>query len=81
MPEWASTLIHIPNPSEQKLDKLGFKAAIFEWSSVVNKPHSQLRTEFRLGPLDVTFPLEKLTLVTGHTGSGKTALLNALLGG
>jgi ABC-type cobalamin/Fe3+-siderophores transport system ATPase subunit len=36
---------------------------------------------FELGPLDITFPKGKLTLVSGATGSGKSALLAALLGG
>lgn len=38
-------------------------------------------TQFMLGPLSISFPLGKLSLVTGTNGSGKTALLSALLGG
>ena len=36
---------------------------------------------FVLGPLDVRFPKGLLSLISGPTGSGKSALLNALLGG
>lgn len=35
---------------------------------------------FVLADVNVDFPIGKLTLITGPTGSGKTALLNALLG-
>jgi ABC-type transport system involved in cytochrome bd biosynthesis, ATPase and permease components len=58
---------------------LAFKAASFEWygtSKTEGAPNP-----FKLGPLDVTFPPGKLTLISGATGSGKSALLIALLGG
>jgi ABC-type multidrug transport system fused ATPase/permease subunit len=35
---------------------------------------------FVLADINIDFPIGKLTLITGPTGSGKTALLNALLG-
>lgn len=35
---------------------------------------------FRLSDLNVDFPIGKLTVITGPTGSGKTAILTALLG-
>jgi ABC-type transport system involved in cytochrome bd biosynthesis fused ATPase/permease subunit len=35
---------------------------------------------FRLSDLNVDFPIGRLTVVTGPTGSGKTAILTALLG-
>lgn len=37
-------------------------------------------TVFNLSDLNITFPVGKLSVVTGPTGSGKTAILTALLG-
>ena len=81
VPDWASTLsIPMPNSSHVMDDKVGFSEASFEWQdpSSSTAPPS---TRFRLGPLDVVFPTGKLTIVSGATGSGKSALLAALLGG
>ena len=41
---------------------------------------SSTETVFNLSNLNVEFPIGKLTIVTGPTGSGKTAVLIALLG-
>jgi ABC-type siderophore export system fused ATPase/permease subunit len=79
VPEWASTLTasthgeNIPSDGE-----VGFDTACFEWQGT---PKSGMPARFRLGPIDVKFPKAKLTLVSGATGSGKSALLAALLGG
>ncbi|KAH8835549.1 P-loop containing nucleoside triphosphate hydrolase protein [Flagelloscypha sp. PMI_526] len=74
VPDWASTLSAIPQP---KIERLGFiGGARFEWNSVKSSDHPT----FQLGPLDFEFPLGAVSLVTGPTGSGKTALLSALLG-
>lgn len=57
---------------------VGFEKGIFTWSMVTRgRPHAP----FKLGPLDLTFPIGELSLVSGATGSGKTALLLSLLGG
>ncbi|KAJ6520112.1 P-loop containing nucleoside triphosphate hydrolase protein [Mycena sanguinolenta] len=76
VPEWASTL------TSSELDvsgtDVGFDAATFEWD--VPSPTASTATRFQLGPLDTIFPKGKLTLVSGATGSGKTATLLALLG-
>ncbi|KAJ7170194.1 pleiotropic drug resistance ABC transporter [Mycena filopes] len=76
VPEWASTLTSSP-PDSPKTD-IGFTAATFEWQVPSQSPSVTAR--FQLGPLDFKFPTGKLTLVSGATGSGKTALLLALLG-
>ncbi|KAJ6621075.1 pleiotropic drug resistance ABC transporter [Mycena sp. CBHHK59/15] len=76
VPEWASTLTASePEPPDRDI---GFSAAAFEWQ-VPSQSHSST-SRFQLGPLDVVFPKGKLALVSGATGSGKTALLSALLG-
>ena len=67
----------IPEPAKEGT-RVGFENAIFTWSVV---PRGRQDTPFKLGPLNIAFPLGKLSLVSGATGSGKTALLLSLLGG
>lgn len=43
-------------------------------------PSSEPAPRFQLSNLSVQFPLGKLSIITGPTGSGKTAMLTALLG-
>ncbi|KAJ7631233.1 P-loop containing nucleoside triphosphate hydrolase protein [Roridomyces roridus] len=74
VPKWASSL----TASEAESDNIGFATAIFEWQALPQTP--PVASRFQLGPLDVLFPEGKLTLVSGATGSGKTATLLALLG-
>ncbi|KAJ7675323.1 P-loop containing nucleoside triphosphate hydrolase protein [Mycena rosella] len=75
VPKWASTLT-APEP-ESPVGDIGFSAAVFEWQAPTQLTPT---ARFQLGPLDVKFPAGKLTLVSGATGSGKTAMLLALLG-
>jgi ABC-type siderophore export system fused ATPase/permease subunit len=77
VPDWASTLTASTLASSD--GEVGFRTATFAWQVVPNSAPSPAR--FRLGPLDITFPRGKLTLICGATGSGKSALLAALLGG
>ncbi|KAK2461428.1 hypothetical protein APHAL10511_005891 [Amanita phalloides] len=74
VPDWASTLTAPAIPAEP--DRMGFSQASFDWE----KNDSDSTSRFGLGPLDITFPRGKLTLVSGATGSGKSAMLAALLG-
>ncbi|KAJ7109921.1 P-loop containing nucleoside triphosphate hydrolase protein [Mycena epipterygia] len=76
VPEWASTLT-APEPTSPVRD-VGFSAATFEWQTPSQT--TSVTSRFQLGPLDVIFPQGKLTLISGATGSGKTAMLLALLG-
>ncbi|TFY64349.1 hypothetical protein EVJ58_g2686 [Rhodofomes roseus] len=76
VPEWASSLKMSANPAASLQDEVGFEDAVFEW----DVSPRDVQSRFRLGPLNVKFPKEKLTLVSGATGSGKSALLAALLG-
>jgi len=77
VPVWASPLKQGQHLAQDV--PVAFRTASFEWHG--KSVADSLSTTFRLGPLDVTFPTGKLTLVSGATGSGKTALLMALLGG
>ena len=64
----------------------GFKHATFSWASrgQINKALSNnsdvASLAFQLIDIDVEFPDQSLTLVIGPTGSGKSSLLQALLG-
>ncbi|TCD63205.1 hypothetical protein EIP91_005844 [Steccherinum ochraceum] len=76
VPDWACSL----KSSGQTISdegKIGFENASFEWDIA---PKSDTPSRFTLGPLDILFPKGKMTLVSGATGSGKSALLAALLG-
>ncbi|KAG5638391.1 hypothetical protein H0H81_000287 [Sphagnurus paluster] len=75
VPEWASTLTAYND--ENSRHEIGFTSGVFQWPAL---PKSPSPARFVLGPLDIKFPIGRLTLVSGATGSGKSALLAALLG-
>uniref|UniRef100_A0A0W0F1J3 Putative pleiotropic drug resistance ABC transporter n=1 Tax=Moniliophthora roreri TaxID=221103 RepID=A0A0W0F1J3_MONRR len=75
VPEWASTLASSTLADND--GHIGFSNATFQWQA---SPKSDIPDSFQLGPLDVVFPEGKLTLISGPTGSGKSAVLAALLG-
>lgn len=54
---------------------VGFQNATFSWSTSSNAPN-----DFKLRSIDIAFKKNKLNVVIGSTGSGKTSLLLALLG-
>jgi len=66
-----------PGPGKDEMT-VGFEKGIFTWNVV---PRGRQHTPFKLGPLSLSFPVGKLSLVSGATGSGKTGLLLSLLGG
>ncbi|KAK0481769.1 P-loop containing nucleoside triphosphate hydrolase protein [Armillaria novae-zelandiae] len=76
VPEWASTFTASSPP--ENTEHIGFSEATFEWGAAPKTPSSLSR--FQLGPLNVVFPNAKLTVISGSTGSGKSAMLSALLG-
>jgi ABC-type transport system involved in cytochrome bd biosynthesis fused ATPase/permease subunit len=79
VPEWASSMKTSESGSHSvSRHKIGFEKASFEWYGLPKAAPSQ--SCFQLGPLDICFPKGKLTLVSGATGSGKSAILAALLG-
>ena len=75
--DWASSLKSSTANRPERQDKIGFENASFEWDIAPKSEPSR----FSLGPLNVEFPVGKLSIVSGATGSGKSALLAALLGG
>ena len=77
VPDWASSLKRDVSASSSNEAEVGFDNATFEWD--VGQKEAPAR--FTLGPLTIRFPPGKLSLVSGPTGSGKSALLTALLGG
>lgn len=77
VPEWASTFTASSPP--ENAEHIGFSEATFEWGAAPKTPSSF--SQFQLGPLSVVFPNAKLTVISGSTGSGKSAMLSALLGG
>ncbi|KIK70611.1 hypothetical protein GYMLUDRAFT_89627 [Collybiopsis luxurians FD-317 M1] len=76
VPEWVSTFSTSPRPVSD--GKIGFAHATFEWPALPKSAPSD--ETFKLGPLDFLFPAGKISLVSGATGSGKSALLCAILG-
>ncbi|KAF8832014.1 hypothetical protein HHX47_DHR1001186 [Lentinula edodes] len=76
VPAWVSAF-SVATASELN-PEVGFSEAIFEWQP---KKGPDIPDGFRLGPLDFTFPIGKVSLISGATGSGKSAILAALLGG
>lgn len=78
VPEWASTLT-ASSSALSNGGEVGFSRAVFQWQALPKSGSSLAR--FQLGPLDLTFPKGKISLISGPTGSGKSALLAALLGG
>lgn len=80
VPDWASSLTDkVVNKDSNANSQIGFSGAVFEWEEACDDNLAASR--FQLGPLSFVFPVGKLTIVSGATGSGKSALLIALLGG
>jgi ABC-type siderophore export system fused ATPase/permease subunit len=83
--DWACSLSapiknqHNDNVKEHPLT-VGFSNAVFRWPGMRSTTDTA-PSLFQLGPLNDTFPPGGLSIVTGPTGSGKSAFLAALLGG
>ena len=60
--------------------RIALKNANLTWGSKKSAHDKTAHDAFRLINIDVDFELEKLNIVAGPTGSGKTSLLMALLG-
>ncbi|CAN6663394.1 ATP-dependent bile acid permease [Trichomonascus vanleenenianus] len=60
--------------------KIGFENASFSWLSASHAQRDSESFNFRLRDLNADFPVGKMSVIVGPTGSGKTSLLMALLG-
>lgn len=82
--DWACSLKRDDLHSHATDDgRIGFEGASFRWhdAGFLPKQTEDLPTDlFDLHDLSIEFPVGKLSLVTGQTGSGKSSLLAALLG-
>ncbi|KAF7340501.1 Multidrug resistance-associated ABC transporter protein [Mycena sanguinolenta] len=72
----------VVSTSDSPLDeRIGFRNVIFTWSNGSNGslPRSQRQFQFKVDD-ELLFQRDRINLVIGPTGSGKTSLLMALLG-
>ncbi|KAJ5099727.1 hypothetical protein N7532_006728 [Penicillium argentinense] len=64
--------------------KIGIEKATLTWGTTKSKPQDSSSADgadaFRLINIDVEFPIGRLSIIAGPTGSGKTSLLMGLLG-
>ncbi len=79
VPEWASAFSTSTASEPESDGTIGFSKATFEWQAMP-KSASAGDPHFQLGSLDFIFPYGNVTLISGATGSGKSAVLAALLG-
>ncbi|KAJ3535367.1 hypothetical protein NMY22_g6525 [Coprinellus aureogranulatus] len=79
VPIWACSLGRDSSAElSRHTTEVGFRDATFQWQTT--KDGVGVSSRFTLGPLSIVFPKDKLSIVSGATGSGKSALLQALLG-
>lgn len=77
-------------PSSSNDPEIGFRNASFQWPNGASSTDDLNNNiditiknplnKFTLFDLNITFPVGKLSIICGPTGSGKTSLLMALLG-
>ncbi|CAE6522225.1 unnamed protein product [Rhizoctonia solani] len=79
--DWASS-IKRPDEAlntEAVSNEIGFQNASFVWHLNPSEAQDPAQS-FKLTDITLEFPLGRLTLITGATGSGKSSVLAALLG-
>ncbi|CAH1759675.1 12248_t:CDS:10 [Entrophospora sp. SA101] len=59
--------------------RIAFENANISWGKPSSSPSTNSKIDFIMKDLNIEFPLEKLSIICGPTGSGKTLLLMALL--
>lgn len=82
VPDWVSSLKAPADPQEVD-PSVAIERATFRWHSSETTKKQDAEEEndvFELSNIDIHFPVGKLSLIIGPTGSGKTAMLLALLG-
>ena len=65
---------------ESKSNAVGFKDAKFMYHGSNTEEDITMGSSFNLHDMNVEFPIGKLTVICGSTGSGKTSLILSLLG-
>lgn len=65
-----------PGPNDPQV---GFKGAMVGYATAADIKDAEFEP-FQLGPLDLSFPVGALSVVIGPVGSGKTTLIQSLLG-
>lgn len=65
-----------PGPADPQI---GFKGAIIAYGSAEDIKDAEFEP-FKLGELDLSFPVGQLSVITGPVGSGKSTLVLSLLG-
>ncbi|KAH8918812.1 P-loop containing nucleoside triphosphate hydrolase protein [Atractiella rhizophila] len=84
VPHWVSAFNNVTATSPDKVERIGFERACFKYPHAGKKEKSvdgeEEEERFMLRDLTVDFPIGKLSLIAGATGSGKSSLLLALLG-
>jgi ABC-type multidrug transport system fused ATPase/permease subunit len=65
-----------PGPADPGV---GFDDAVVGYSTAAEMQDAEFEP-FRLGPLDLSFPVGQLSVIAGPVGSGKTTLIASLLG-
>ncbi|KAH8825289.1 multidrug resistance-associated ABC transporter [Flagelloscypha sp. PMI_526] len=71
----------IVTPVQGSTDMIAFQSCSLSWPRSPNQDPTQTpQSSFVLHDLNISFPLGSLSLICGRLGSGKTLILNALLG-
>ncbi|CAE6425291.1 unnamed protein product [Rhizoctonia solani] len=82
--DWASSIKRTDDALDTEVvsNKIGFQDAAFVWHMNPSEAQDPVKNHatFKLADINLEFPLGRLTLITGATGSGKSSLLAALLG-
>ncbi|KAF8428575.1 hypothetical protein EV426DRAFT_584868 [Tirmania nivea] len=70
----------LPEDEEGPHPLIGFRNGTFTWGTKSTMNETGSTSAFTLRDLNVTFVPERLNIIAGPTGSGKTSMLMALLG-
>ncbi|CAE6506129.1 unnamed protein product [Rhizoctonia solani] len=82
--DWASSIKRTDEALDTEVvsNRIGLQDATFIWHLNPSEAEDPVKSHanFKLADITLEFPLGRLTLITGATGSGKSSILAALLG-